>query len=142
VALAFVQIALGGLVAGHHAGLVYDTWPLMDGRFVPEGLGQLKPAWLNVFNNLTTVQFDHRIGGYVLAAAILAYAVGMRRGTPPARSRAILIAAAVLVQLCVGIATLISAVPVGLALAHQGIALILLFLLVWNASVLRRPETS
>src|SRR6185436_8852008 len=56
VVLAFVQIALGGLVAGRDAGLTYNTWPLMDGRLVPSGLGMLKPVWLNLVDNITTVQ--------------------------------------------------------------------------------------
>jgi heme a synthase len=78
VVLAFIQIALGGLVAGHDAGLTYNTWPLMDGRFVPKGLGAEHPLWRNVFDNIVTIQFNHRIGAYVLAAAILAYTVAMR----------------------------------------------------------------
>lgn len=138
VLLAFMQIALGGLVAGHDAGLTYNTWPLMDGRLVPAGLGLLRPAWLNLVDNVTTIQFCHRLGAYTLAAAILAYAVVKRRGTPPARERAMLMSAVVLAQLALGIATLVNVVPTGLALAHQGTALILLFVLVWNAAVMRR----
>lgn len=137
VVLAFVQIALGGLVAGHHAGLVYDTWPLMDGSLVPSGLAMLKPLWRNAFDNITAVQFNHRIGAYVLAAAIFAYAIGTRRGGWPVRNRAILMSVLVLAQLVVGIATLIHGVPMALALSHQAIAMILFFVLVWNASLFR-----
>ena len=141
VVLAFVQIALGGLVAGHDAGLTYNTWPLMDGRFVPTGLARLEPAWLNLVDNIVAIQFNHRIGGYVLAAALLAYALATRRAAPPVRARALLLAALVLAQVAVGIATLVHVVPIGLALAHQGLALILLLTLVWNASVLRARAT-
>ncbi len=137
VVLAFLQIALGGLVAGHHAGLTYNTWPLMDGRLLPHGLGAIQPLWLNVFDNITAIQFNHRIGGYVLAAAILAYGVAMRRAGSAARGRATFLMALVLTQVAVGIATLVNVVPAPLALLHQAIALILLFVLVWNASVLR-----
>jgi heme a synthase len=141
VALAFLQVALGGLVAGHNAGLISDTWPLMHGKIIPDGLGFMDPFWVNIFNNLTTIQFDHRLGAYLLAAAILTYAFRMvRRGYRAARSRALLMALLVLLQMGVGIATLIQAVPTGLALAHQAIAMILLFVLVWNASVFKRTE--
>ena len=142
VVLAFVQIALGGLVAGHDAGLTYNTWPLMDGRLVPHGLGMIEPLWLNAFDNITTIQFNHRLGAYVLAAAIFAYAVAMRRAEKPAIGRALLLSALVLAQITVGIATLINVVPTPLALSHQAIALILLFVLVWNASVFRRASAS
>lgn len=141
VALAFIQIALGGLVAGHDAGLTYNTWPLMDGRFVPKGLGVLEPLWLNVVDNITAIQFNHRIGAYVLAAAILAYAVAMRRAGALARNRALLLSALVLAQIVIGILTLVEVVPIGLALIHQAMALILLFVLVWNAAALRRASS-
>jgi cytochrome c oxidase assembly protein subunit 15 len=138
VALAFVQVALGGIVAGHNAGLISSTWPLMDGQLVPEGLALLRPLWLNAFENLTAIQFNHRLGAYVLAAAILTYAFRMlRRGDGPSRSRAALMALLIIAQMGVGIAALIQAVPTALALAHQAIAMILLFVLVWNASVFR-----
>lgn len=138
VVLALLQIALGGLVAGHDAGLTYNTWPLMDGRLIPDGLGMLKPLWLNVLDNVVTIQFNHRLGAYVLAASILTYAVVMRRAQSTAVARALLLVALVLLQLAIGIATLVNVVPTGLALAHQAIALILLLALVWNASVTAR----
>jgi cytochrome c oxidase assembly protein subunit 15 len=137
VVLAFVQIALGGLVAGHDAGLTYNTWPLMDGRFVPTGLALLEPGWLNLVDNVTTIQFNHRIGAYILAAAVLAYAIVARRESREARARAWLMTTLVLAQVGVGVATLLHVVPMGLALAHQGVALVMLLTIVWNASVLR-----
>jgi cytochrome c oxidase assembly protein subunit 15 len=138
VALAFIQIALGGLVAGHDAGLTYNTWPLMDGRLIPRGLWMLKPQWLNVVDNITAIQFNHRVGAYVLAAAILAYAVAMRRVHPLARNRALLLVVLILAQIVVGVLTLVTVVPISLALTHQAMALILLFVLVWNAAALGR----
>ncbi len=138
VVLAFGQIALGGLVAGHDAGLTYNTWPLMDGRLVPRGLALLQPLWMNLVDNITTIQFDHRIGAYVLAATVLAYAVVLRRGPSLARGRALLMALLVLAQVTLGIVTLVHVVPIELALMHQALALILLLTLVWNASVFRR----
>jgi cytochrome c oxidase assembly protein subunit 15 len=142
VALAFVQVALGGLVAGHDAGLTYNTWPLMDGRFIPPGLAMLEPLWLNLADNVATIQFNHRLGAYLLSAAVLAYAFAVRRESRPARHRALLLSALVLGQLALGIATLVQVVPIGLALAHQGTALILLLALVWNASVFTGPRTT
>ena len=140
VTLAFLQIGLGGLVAGHDAGLTDNTWPLMDGRFIPRGLGALEPVWLNIVGNITAIQFNHRIGAYVLSAAILAYAVMVRRATPSVRGRAMLLSALVLAQVAVGIVTLVNIVPIPLALMHQALALVLLFSLVWNASVLQAPR--
>ncbi len=136
VVLAFVQIALGGLMAGYDAGLTYNSWPLMDGRFVPRGLLLLEPAWRNFVENTATIQFDHRTGAYVLTAAVPLHAIMTRAG--PIRARALLACGLVIAQVGVGVATLVQAVPIGLALMHQGLALILLLVLVWNASVLRR----
>jgi heme a synthase len=139
VVLVFLQVALGGLVAGYNAGLLYSTWPLMGGQLVPSGLGMIEPVWRNVLENLTTIQFNHRLGAYVLSATILAYGFGMlRRGDRRARERATLMALLVVLQVGLGIATLIQAVPTWLALAHQAVAMILLFVLVWNASVFAR----
>jgi cytochrome c oxidase assembly protein subunit 15 len=140
VLLAFVQIALGGLTAGHDAGLTYNTWPLMDGRFVPRGLALLDPWWLNVFDNVATIQFNHRLGAYVIGAAILAYALAARSQQTALRERALIMIAFVLVQITLGIAVLLVQVPPMLALTHQGLALILLFVLVWNAATLRIPS--
>ena len=60
----FVQILLGALVAGLKAGAGYNTWPLMDGRLVPSGLGVMQPWYLNLFENALTVQFNHRLVAY------------------------------------------------------------------------------
>jgi cytochrome c oxidase assembly protein subunit 15 len=126
-ALVLVQSGLGALVAGLKAGLTYNTWPLMDGRLVPEGLGTLSPWYLNLFENVTTVQFDHRIVAYAVAAFALWHAVAlMRAGTDErAVGSAGLLAAAVLVQMGIGIFTLLNGVPLALGLAHQaGAALV------------------
>jgi cytochrome c oxidase assembly protein subunit 15 len=136
--LGLAQIALGGLVAGHDAGLVYNTWPLMDGHLVPGGLTLLKPAWLNAVDNVTAIQFNHRIGAYLVSVAVLAYWLAARKRAQPIRGRAALLLLLVLAQVGLGIATLLASVPIGLALAHQGLALTLLLALVWNAAVLRR----
>jgi len=135
--LALVQIALGGLVAGHDAGMTYNTWPLMDGRFVPAGLMSMQPAWHNFTDNITTVQFDHRIGGYVLAALVLLYAVWAAvAGSFTREVGAIL--ALVFLQVALGIAALLLVVPLHVALTHQAVALVLFGVLVRHAA---RPST-
>ena len=67
----FLQIVAGAFVAGMKAGAGYNTWPLMDGRLVPQGLGAMSPWWANLFENAMTVQFNHRMLAYVLAAVVL-----------------------------------------------------------------------
>ena len=126
--LVVVQIYLGGLVAGLHAGLSYTTWPLMDGRIVPDDLLLLEPVWRNFFESPKTVQFVHRIGAYVLFGVALWHMIATGRrmpGTTHAR-RAVLLFILVLVQAGIGIVTLVMQVPMSIALAHQGFALVVL----------------
>ena len=123
--LAFAQILLGALVAGLKAGRTYTTWPLMDGAFIPAGLGQLSPAYLNLFENAATVQFNHRLAAYLLVVATLVHAVRLRRATtdPRVRHTATVFAALVLAQTALGIWTLLAWTPLSLGLAHQAGAL-------------------
>lgn len=123
-----VQIALGALVAGNHAGLVYNTWPLMNGSFVPPDLMAWDPWWRNFFENHATVQFLHRIGAYVLfALAMLQFVVVVVSArTATARVTAFALGFAVAFQLLVGIATLLMLVPQSLALIHQAMAMLVL----------------
>lgn len=125
-ALIVLQIAAGGFVAGLDAGMGYNTWPLMDGALVPKGLFVMSPAWANLFENAMTVQFNHRVLAYVIAviAAIYAYAA-------PTKTAA-LVLAAVLLQIALGIWTLLAQVPLSLGLLHQGGALIVLAAALWN----------
>lgn len=128
VLLALIQIYLGGLVAGLHAGLSHNTWPLMDGQVIPSDLLLLKPAWLNFFENPKTVQFVHRVGAYALFVLALWHMLATLRrqpGTTHAR-RAVLLFVFVVVQASIGIGTLLMQVPLHMALTHQGFALILL----------------
>ncbi len=69
VALVYLQMLLGALVAGLHAGLIYNTWPSMDGRVFPENPFFSTPWWINFFENPGLAQFDHRIGAYIVALA-------------------------------------------------------------------------
>ncbi|MHA1523922.1 MAG: COX15/CtaA family protein [Alphaproteobacteria bacterium] len=128
--LVFLQILAGGFVAGLNAGLIYNTWPLMDGRLVPDGLFDMTPAFLNMFENVLTVQFNHRLLAYLVLAAALAHlAVVYRAGRAGARQQgAALLAITVVAQIGLGIATLLGNVAIITALAHQVGALAVLAL--------------
>ena len=127
VALVFFMILTGGLVAGTKAGYTFNTFPLMNGRFVPEGIFGVEPWWVNLFENVATVQFDHRLVAYFLLLAVPAYGWYARHFELPARARTLLnlLLAMLVVQVGLGIATLVYAVPVALGAAHQAGALVL-----------------
>ncbi len=133
--LVFVQIGLGAVVAGLDAGLTYNTWPLMDGDFIPKGLWSLEPVWLNMTENIATVQFDHRIVAYLLCAVVLVHA--WQLSAAGSGGRALLLGFVVLLQVLVGIATLIHVVPISLGLIHQFTALVVLAIAVWNVQQCR-----
>ena len=128
--LTLTQIGLGALVAGLRAGLSYNTWPLMDGHFIPplEDLTRQSPAWSNLFENVTTVQFDHRMVAYALLALASWHAFDTARRAPhsAAARRAMTAAGLVVLQATLGIATLLLAAPLHVALAHQAVAMLVL----------------
>ncbi len=128
LAMTFFQIYLGALVAGLDAGFSYNTWPLMDGAIVPQGLFVQTPGWINLFENPKTVQFVHRLGAYVLFATALLHMVQCLRAAPHSTHarRSVLLFALVCVQATVGIVTLVTQVPLHAGLTHQGMALIVL----------------
>ena len=132
--LVIAQTALGGFVAGLDAGLSHNTWPLMDGRFIPDGLMAMEPAWRNFFENVLTVQFQHRIMAYVIAILALLHAArAMSETHPPAvRMSGLAILLAVLAQVGFGIWTLLAQVPITLGLIHQGGALVVLAACIWH----------
>jgi heme a synthase len=132
-ALTFVQVLLGALVAGLDAGLTFNTFPLMDGRFVPKDLYMLEPAWRNHFENITMVQFQHRVGAYVLTLAILGFVAMAWRHATNTRMRwlLVLVLCLLLLQIGLGVATLVLVVPIMLASKHQAVAAILFALTVW-----------
>jgi cytochrome c oxidase assembly protein subunit 15 len=131
--LVMAQIAAGGFVAGLRAGMGYNTWPLIDGAIVPAGLGVMEPWWRNLFENALTVQFAHRMLAYAIVLAALANAAVLwRRGPSDLQPSAMGLAAAVLAQSAIGIATLIAQVPMELALAHQAGGLIVVAAAIWH----------
>ncbi|MGX1305940.1 cytochrome c oxidase assembly protein subunit 15 [Amorphus suaedae] len=138
--LVLLQIFLGGLVAGLDAGMVYNTWPLMDGALIPSGLLFQDPWWINAFENTLTVQFDHRLVAYVLLAFAVFQWWLARRLAPESNAarRAGIFAALVVFQALLGITTLLAVVPLELGLAHQFIAAVVL----WAAVVHARWTTA
>jgi cytochrome c oxidase assembly protein subunit 15 len=127
LALIYLQILAGGLVAGLDAGFGYNTWPLIDGAFVPSGLAEAQPWVLNLFENPLAVQFDHRMLGYavVLATILQAGWLALRREAPELVTSAFILMCLALLQATLGVWTLLLAVPIGLGLAHQAGAILL-----------------
>ncbi len=124
--MALFQIYLGALVAGLHAGLSYNTWPLMDGAVVPGDLFVQNPWWINFFENPKLVQYVHRLWAYALTAVVLINMIVCLRVTPGSTHarRSVVLALLVLAQAGLGIATLLMQVPLHLALTHQAGALV------------------
>jgi cytochrome c oxidase assembly protein subunit 15 len=135
IVLALLQIYLGALVAGLRAGLIYNTWPLIDGHLVPDAahLWFDVPWWRNLFENTLTVQFDHRMVAYGLCALVLIHAADAVAARAGARS-ALVLAAAVILQACLGIFTLLNQASIGLALLHQAGAIVVLIVAVMHAA--------
>jgi len=124
----FITALSGGFVAGTRAGFAFNTFPLMDGRLIPVGLFELSPVWRNFFENIVTVQFDHRVLATLLFLLIPAFwwAAGKTEQESHIRTGLHLLLAALVLQLTLGIMTLLLVVPVSLAAAHQAGAIILL----------------
>jgi heme a synthase len=135
--LVALTIVAGGLVAGLHAGLAYNTFPLMDGRWVPEGYAELTPIGRNLIANIAAVQFNHRL----LASLTLLSASAMAAAAWPYRAqlgwRAWFVAGAALLQYALGLSTLLLVVPAGLAMLHQIGAMILLTAVLMIAHAVR-----
>lgn len=124
----FLQVLLGGLVAGLDAGLTYNTWPLMDGSLVPDGLFLHQPWWLNFGDNVTMVQFQHRMTAYAVATlAVLCVIVAGRTGA--GKPSAGLLGSVTVGQILLGVLTLLAGAggeqPILLGAAHQFGALVL-----------------
>ncbi|WP_373925580.1 COX15/CtaA family protein [Bartonella raoultii] len=138
VVLILIEIYLGALVAGLHAGKVYNTWPLMDGQIVPDGLLQHNPVWLNFFENPLTVQFIHRFFAYFLFVVAVIHALYLRKNAPNSTHsrRALFVCLMIFIQAFLGIFTLLHEVPISLGLIHQSVALAVLCFSVahWRAT--------
>lgn len=136
--LVFLTILAGGFVAGLRAGMTYNTFPLMDGRLVPAGYLDESPWWINLFENVAAVQFNHRVLAITTLVAALAFWFYAWRSAPTSQGRLLVnaIGFTAVLQVALGIATLLLVVPVALAALHQAGALALLTLTLAAAHVL------
>lgn len=130
--LVFLQLYFGALVAGLRAGRVFNTWPLIDGALIPTSARLFfeQPWWRNFFDNTLTVQFTHRMIAYTLVLVAVVHAVDAIRSrvSPAVASGARWILAVMIVQVGLGILTLLNQVPIDLGLAHQAVAIVVLTL--------------
>jgi cytochrome c oxidase assembly protein subunit 15 len=138
-AVIFLMALSGGLVAGLHAGLVYNTFPLMNGQLVPLDYLALQPWYQNLFNNVAAVQFDHRLIAWLLAILVPLFwlrsrSLQLEQGARLACNLLLLVFA---LQIGLGISTLLMMVPVPLAAAHQAGALTLFATSLWACHGLR-----
>jgi cytochrome c oxidase assembly protein subunit 15 len=140
--LVFLQVLAGGLVAGIRAGKAYNTFPLMNGHLVPPETFVLEPWWLNFFNNMATVQLDHRLIAWLLLLLVpwLWWRVRNSAPTPRARIAAHLLLGTLAVQFALGVWTLLAAVPVALGAAHQGVATLVFAAALLTVHALRAPR--
>ena len=146
VVLVLCQIYLGALVAGLRAGLIYNTWPLIDGSLLPDAsrLFFHEPWWRNFFENALTAQFDHRMAAYALSVLVVLHLIDAAR-TGEGRSTLVgasVLAAAVIVQALIGILTLLYQAPLALALLHQAMAVVVLSLAVVHAERITVPRVA
>jgi cytochrome c oxidase assembly protein subunit 15 len=139
-----LQIGLGALVAGLRAGRAYNTWPEIDGAFIPplEDLAMLAPVWRNFVDNVLTVQFQHRMVAYALVALVLVQVLvtAIVAGRSRAFRRAVALAGLVLAQVAIGIAALLLSVPLWAGLLHQAFAIMVLGHAVAHARALTVPR--
>ena len=139
VALVFVMVLSGALVAGIRAGLAYNTFPLMNGHFLPPESFIIEPWYLNFFNNMALVQFDHRLGAWLLAFLVPWFFLKVWAANVSNRARlaAAFLLVSLIIQISLGIATLLLAVPVALGTAHQGGSMVVFGALLWLNHELR-----
>jgi len=131
--LTFAQILLGALVAGIDAGRGYTDWPLMAGHVFPPDAFDIVPVWRNFFENAGLVQFIHRVAGYLLALfAIGAMIRGRRAGAQATRTAFWLAGGMVLIQMVLGIVTVLNGAFLHIAITHQ-LGAVFAWLLILNA---------
>jgi cytochrome c oxidase assembly protein subunit 15 len=144
IALVALTILAGGFVAGLNAGLTYNSFPLMDGSFIPAGYAQLQPFARNWFENVAAVQFDHRLLAMTTVAAVGGlWLAGWRAALPrPGRLALHALVAAAMLQFALGLATLLLVVPIPLAAAHQAGAVLLLTAAIVMRHTVRRAAVA
>jgi heme a synthase len=136
----FIQLMLGAWVAGFRAGYVSNTWPLMDGRFVPAGIDWSKGAIFAATHDLYLLHFMHRWWAWIVVVVLVAFARRIRM-TEGGRRASIAIHSLFGTQIILGILTVLSGVAIWLAVLHQATGALLVAATVWGAHVAgRRSE--
>lgn len=132
-AVIFFTVVSGALVAGSNAGFIYNDWPFMNGALVPNDLYDMVPAWLNLFENHATIQFNHRLLAYLTLLTVLATWVASRGHHLQHRARLSINALLVvtILQVILGITTLVMVIPLTLAVLHQAGAATAFCLSIW-----------
>ncbi len=128
IILLFLQILLGALVAGMDAGLLYDSFPLMAGQWLPDGILELKPWYKNLYSNPTTAHFVHRAGALLVSVGIITLGVRLLYNSnlnATIKKNTVFSLLLLVIQIALGAATVINHVPILLALMHQFVALII-----------------
>ena len=138
----FLQILLGALVAGIDAGRTYNEWPLMGGQIVPPTAFDLEPLWRNVFENAGLVQFLHRVSGYLLFVfAVVVWLRARRSANDDTRFAFNAMMAMMVVQMGIGIMTVLYSAPLALALLHQFGAVVLFVLVLRGRFLAQYPKS-
>ncbi len=137
-----VIIISGGFVAGTRAGFAFNTFPTMNGDWVPQGIWALQPVWRNMFENLATVQFTHRVVALALALLVPILWLSVLFASVSSQVRLVThgLLVMLMVQITLGITTLINTVPVSVAAMHQGGALLVLTMALWVTHGLLRDK--
>jgi cytochrome c oxidase assembly protein subunit 15 len=136
--LVFMQMLLGAFVAGLDAGLAFSTWPTYGGAWIPAGLYDLSPWWINHFENHALVHFQHRTLGYVVALMAVWLYVSIRPlADKPLKLSGVHVVALVGIQVALGVFTVVSGVALPVAALHQIVALGLFACALWWAHVLK-----
>jgi heme a synthase len=144
VGIVLVQVVLGAFVAGLKAGLVYNTWPDMNGQFVPSDYWLENRGVLSIFESHAAAQFNHRISAYLVGFAVgfQLWQVIRASAGPQVVFSTYVLTAAVFIQLVIGIATLLAHVPLNLGLLHQAGGAVVLMIAVWHLFTTRRTGTA
>ncbi len=138
VSVVFIMMLSGGFVAGTKAGFIMNTFPKMNGAWVPSGLFAIEPAWRNVFENPVAIQFVHRSLAFVVAGVVVWSFVKSRTQAFATANHWVLLI--VLVQVCLGISALVMRVPVWLGVLHQAGAVALFTAALYSAHVARKAQ--
>jgi len=138
--LLLITIVSGGFVAGLKAGVIFNTFPLMGGEWIPEGVSALSPWHLNLFENKVTVQFTHRLLAISMGLLLLGWSIKgrLKFDDPIVKSSFNLVGTLVIIQVVLGISTLLMQVPVWLGATHQAGALVLFSAMLFNVHALSR----